>query len=913
MSPSAATPPRPAPTPASEGQLGPPNFAFEAVPTRAVVQLLQAQPFPRLVTVTAPPGYGKTVLLSRLHQEFVSRDWRCLWLTLDDRDIDLPSLLFRLRSALALAGEQPPEAVSVAPAAFQDPAAPSDGMVQWLSGLQGTTVLFVDNLGFCEDNALVHFIERLVFGRATALHLVLSSTRRVPVDAVRAKLEVGAMELDARQLSFDSASTARLLEQAGIVGTDRRDLDRIVAKTEVWAAAVRLLQVLLAAESEEGEGRADISNVLERFSGDHLDMARMLTQRVLVGFDPGLARFMAELALLREFNAELAAHMTGQALAPQWLDMLVSRNVLTFPLDSSRRWFRFHTLMRDFLLAEAGDQFGAARRRELLERAARWHQDRGDLPAAIGIALEAGATDLAVEMLDRVARVTVGDHGQMGTLIQWVDRLTQAGVQPTPEAHAWYVWALCDTLQYERARQALESFDRRVVKDPDLAGGAAHARLRFLRMLVNVFLDRLEPNYNQASEWLERGEPSDALTVAAVTSFAAITEIDRGDLSAARKRMELARAAIERSDSAYGLAWVYILRACIEIGQARPGVADELLCVGRQQVLCVIGPDASVMVTMDLVHARALLDLGRTTAARDMVLPVLARATHHGILCSLEHGLVASVAFWDGTGEADRLGPLLERVAHCHPTRGPALLAASKVRRLLELGHAGRAQAEAEQIGLDGKRGAGAPIAMRERGDWLLADLELQLAQGACETVIERARMLLKAARVQGRERDGIEILLISADANLRLGHHRMAVRQFSMALALATPGKLIHPFRMKLGLIKRVLAATTAQGLGLIQPAERAFLNSLCALIPDPTSATGLAGDASKDCVLTSRQMQMLAMLDEGLSNEQVADRVNLSIPTVKWHLHNVYVALGVRGRSAALARARALDLLGR
>jgi LuxR family transcriptional regulator, maltose regulon positive regulatory protein len=60
-----------------------------------------------------------------------------------------------------------------------------------------------------------------------------------------------------------------------------------------------------------------------------------------------------------------------------------------------------------------------------------------------------------------------------------------------------------------------------------------------------------------------------------------------------------------------------------------------------------------------------------------------------------------------------------------------------------------------------------------------------------------------------------------------------------------------------------------------------------------------------------TSRELQLLALLEEGLGNEQVADRLSLSVPTVKWHLHNLYVKLGVRSRSAALARARTLQLI--
>jgi LuxR family maltose regulon positive regulatory protein len=904
-------------SPASALQHGPPSFAFEAIASRALVQLLAAEPFPRLVTVVAPPGYGKTVLLGSLHREFLGRGRRCLWLQLDDRDADLSSLLYRLRLSLAQAGVALPDEISGPQAAFHDPHAPADSMLRLLTQLPDTTLLFIDNLGFCTDPALGPFLSRLLFGPDSGLRLVLSSTDEMPFDTVRAKLELGALEFRARHLSFDRAGTASLLQQAGIGVTSTHDLDRIVAQTEGWPAAVRLLQVLLVAElgAEDGaSGAADIAGVLQRFSGDQADMARVLTQRVLVRFDPEIVRFMVEISLLREFNADLAAHMTGQAAARQWLDMLVSRNVLTFPLDSSRRWFRFHTLMREFLLAEAGELLSSARRRELLERAAHWHKVRGDNVTAIDIALEAGATTLAQEILDRIAHVVVGGQGQMHVMTQWVDRLVQAGIEPSLEAHAWYVWALCDSLQYERARLALDDFDRRVAADPVMAGAAAaQTRLMFLRMVLNVFIDRLDAAHEQATGWLALGESGDALTVATIISIAGIAEIDRGELSAARLRMEHARSVIDRSDSAYGLAWVCILRACVEIGQARPGAADALLIEGREKVAGEIGNDASVVVTLDFVHARALLDLGRTSTARELASTGLARAMNNGIVGSLEHGLAASVAFWAEPGDDGVQEMQLDRVANCYPSRGPRLLAASKVRRLLALGRQEDAQAVAHSAGLLGVGSESGAAPMRERGDWLLARLELQLAQGASEAVLGQMDHLLKTARTQGRERDRIELLLVAADAQHRLGQSRMALRHLSMAVILAAPGKLIQPFQVHQSLLSRLLVGADIQSLGLIQPLERAFFERLRAPETAPAAVPPAVAESGTVDVLTQRQIQLLSLLDEGLSNEQVADRLALSVPTVKWHLHNAYVKLGVRSRSAALARARALKLLGR
>jgi LuxR family maltose regulon positive regulatory protein len=325
-----------------------------------------------------------------------------------------------------------------------------------------------------------------------------------------------------------------------------------------------------------------------------------------------------------------------------------------------------------------------------------------------------------------------------------------------------------------------------------------------------------------------------------------------------------------------------------------------------------------VVVTLDFVHARALLDLGRTDAARELAIRGLNRAMHHGIMGSLEQGLIACVAFWSDSEDDAVSGKLLDRVAHSYPSRGHLLLAASKVRRLIQLGRSSDALAAANLIGLhnDAFRSTGS-TPMRERGDWMLAQVELQLAQGACAYVLNQIDPLMKAARLQDRHRDRIELLLLAADAHQRLGQTRMAVRSLSMAIVLAAPGNVIHPFKMKQGLIGKLLSDTNSKEFGLTRPSERSFLERIRppAPAPSPSQSARPADNAGTTTagVPTLREIQLLDLLDQGLNNEQVADRLSLSVPTVKWHLHNVYVKLGVRSRSAALARARTLNLIGR
>jgi ATP/maltotriose-dependent transcriptional regulator MalT len=163
----------------SRGRLLPPAFGFVCVSTRALT-LLQTRALPRLTAVCAPPGYGKTVLLTRIVEHFRSRGDRCLWLTLDDRDRDVLSLLALLRGG-AVQGIDPQSDERAADVGlFADPVELMDAVIDDIRRLPGRTLIFIDNLGLREDPRLAVLLERLVFDSGPELHLVISSNRALP-------------------------------------------------------------------------------------------------------------------------------------------------------------------------------------------------------------------------------------------------------------------------------------------------------------------------------------------------------------------------------------------------------------------------------------------------------------------------------------------------------------------------------------------------------------------------------------------------------------------------------------------------------------------------------------------------------------------------------------------------------------
>lgn len=884
----------------------PPSFEFQAVVSRAEASLMQMSVWPKLVSICAAPGYGKTVLMSRLYAALQQRGLRCLWVTLDDRDTDVSSLLFLVRAALARSGasDEGPSSQFAADSFYSQGAA-VDRIVADLAELDGTTVLFVDNLGYCVDPQLGALLERLVFASPVGLRLVFSSTREMPVDIVRAKLECGAVELRALQLSLDRSGIARLMRAAGVDEPSEALLDRIQTQTEGWATGVRLLQVLLSQEADACGDQSTVESVVGQFSGDQRDIAHWLTRRVLTGFEPDLVQFMAEIALVREFSAELAMHMTGRQEAGAWLRMLVARNVLIFPLDRNRRWLRFHTLLREFLLAEGRELLTPERRRQVQELAARWHAAQGDRITALGIALDAQAVELAQDLLTQVAAVVAGDQGRMAPYIQWVDRLLALGGTVSLEAQGWYVWALSHTMQYERARMALAAVDAQLAVE-----GAHQTMLRtqlpFLRAVVNVYLDRLPESRADALAMVQGSGARDALFHGVALALAALADIQEGALVEARRRLEGCDLALSHTGSPWTRAWAAIIRALLDLVEAQPGRAESGLALARVDAARALGDEAQVVATLDFVQARALLDLGRAEQARELALRAQRAPFHHGIASSTEVIVSACAALWSGEEGDEFSAPLIDRLANGYSQRVRIAAAASRVRRLLRLGRVQEARVLAQRFQLL------APPSASAYGDTLLAMLEMQAVIGVADQAQALVEKHLAIVQGQGRHRDRIELLLLLAELLCRRQQDSRAAGQLALAVAAAAPGRLVDPFLARGQFVAQLLRAHRTKDLGLVLPAELAFLDRLSVRLPQLQETVELPVVNGTEAP-SAREVELLSLLDQGLANQQLADRLGLSLATVKWHLRNLYAKLGVGNRSAALAKARALNLLPR
>ncbi|MGZ9222839.1 MAG: LuxR C-terminal-related transcriptional regulator, partial [Anaerolineales bacterium] len=174
-------------------------------------------------------------------------------------------------------------------------------------------------------------------------------------------------------------------------------------------------------------------------------------------------------------------------------------------------------------------------------------------------------------------------------------------------------------------------------------------------------------------------------------------------------------------------------------------------------------------------------------------------------------------------------------------------------------------------------------------------------------TLLER---LLKAAEEGGRMRNAIEILVLQSLAQQANGDLPMALTSLARALTLAEPEGYLRIFVDEGPPMAKLLSEAAAHK---ILPDYVARLLDACRsektedkpILPPAPSAQPLIGP------LSGRELEVLRLVAQGLSNGEIGKRLFLAVNTVKGHNLRIFAKLQANSRTEAVARARELGLL--
>jgi LuxR family maltose regulon positive regulatory protein len=609
--------------------------------------------------VVAPPGYGKTTLVSQMT---VAAERPSAWLTITAEDNDPSALLAYL--ALALDAVEPLDPQTFAALAMSEADLVSIRLPRLGNVLARRSLPFVlvlDDVHLLHEPGAVAVLERLADEMPTGSQLVLAGRSDPPLSFPRMRANGDLLRIGTENLAMNEQEARMLLGEAG-VELDARALESLVLRVEGWPAGLYLAAIAL----REAEDPA----AAERFAGDDRLIADYLHDEALRAFPMELRDFLVRSSVLDRLSARVCDEVLERTDSAQMLAEIEGSNLFLVPLDRHGEWYRYHHLFRDVLAGEL-DRLGPSVKAALHGRASVWWEQHGDVDGALSHARATGDVDRMAALIWRHAPPYLS-RGRTATVTRWLEPFSRDEVAAHPPlalAAAWWSLTAGDTDSIAHWASLAEPGDGQILPDGTpvrsavlllhaLGGTRGITRMRDDAALA-FELDRSDSPFRPIARFVEGsalrllGEPQlarerleDGARLSGVLhpsihvhclSHLALLAIDEGALAEAAALVDRAMREIDRYvlGERPAMALVYAAAALSHARQGDTGAARAASKHGLWLLEKLTGVGAGLVADAALSLARATLLLGDVSTSRMLVREahrILARCPDPGML-----------------------------------------------------------------------------------------------------------------------------------------------------------------------------------------------------------------------------------------------------------------------------------------
>jgi LuxR family maltose regulon positive regulatory protein len=861
-----------------------------------------------LTLVSAKAGAGKTTLVSEwLHQQ--TRP--VAWFSLDKNDNDPRRFFSYLVAALQTLD------IEIAPtllSQLETPQLPSvetliTGLVNDVASSASPFFLVLDDYHFIENAWIHEAMGLLVEHQPPEMGLILISRVDPPLPLARLRGRGQMSEVRDRDLRFTVEEAAEFLNDVMGLGLTPHLVATLERHTEGWITGLQMAALSMQGRRQDGDRTAFV----EAFGGTHRFILDYLLEEVLDQQAPDVRDFLIETAILDRMCGPLCDTIRFDGTAPvaqdssqAILETLQRANLFVTSLDDERRWFRYHHLFADLLRNMLKQSKSAEAIRDLHRRAGQWLQSEGYLEEAMGHAMSARDFERAASMIDQnIADMFL--RSEVPVLLGWIERLPEQLVRRRPWIDVYRANTLALTGQLVGVNRLLESAEARV----DATNPRAVELLGHIAA-VRAYAANLRGDAARTLEMAalaKRHLPEARLTARGMAAYAS------ADVHFASDDMKSAQEALLemlRVGEATGELMLTITALCelakIKTIQGQLHQAQAYYDRAWRWMAEQRGLDSRVRCAYEFGLAGLLCEWNQLDAAHEhAMIGVTYRQRLGGYWVVGDLPLMRVLqARGDVAGALDVLHNVEQIVQAYHFQMAPTIafktarvvqwLAAGDVKTACRWAEACDGGSELEQIAL----------------------ARLRLAQGRAndaQHLLDRQRPLAEAGRRTGRL---IDILCLQALA-LEAQHQSDAAEAvLSQALSLARPEGYVrvfldlgHPLRQ---LLTR-LAAKRARGETIAQVTAGYARELLAAFQQDDGVVAAQVAPSARAVALvdplTARELEVLPLLAEGLSNKAIAERLIVAPSTIKQHLKNIYSKLDVHSRTEAVTRGRELGLL--
>lgn len=898
----------------------PPSISADLVPRPRLLARLDRHLQRPVTLISAPAGYGKSVLASTWLQ---ASDHPSAWVSLDEDDNDLLTFLSYLLAAIQnlfpsiRLGTKTLLNAAVLPAN----AVLARYLLNDLDQIQEKFIVVLDDLHRIHQSAVYDLLAELLQHPSPSLHLIMISRQDPPLPIAKLRAKQRVTEIRQQDLRFTTPETSLLLEILLRREIKENTAAEWVSKMEGWVTGLRL-----AALSLRHRDLGDDLTIVPQ--GDSQYLQEYLLAEVLSHLPPHKQDGLLKLSILDRFCAPLCEALCQRVPedpgsftnGSDFLTWLQDANLFLIPLDGRGEWFRFHHLFQQLLQEWLEQQTSPDEVAAIHTQASAWFAETGLIYEALEHALAAGDIPNAVHLVEQ-HRNHLMNTEQWHRLDSWLQKLPPETIEKNPKLLITQAWS--GMMFHSQYNQWVNTPDQAA----DLLAEASmnaeekmmvEAEINALRTTLLYSTGEVNRSIDLAEQVLENLHPESNSMRGQTASILAMAQQGMGTFDQARKTIQTtidnysSSNPIMNTKMLIGLCAVYWLEGNIpEIKQP----ALQLLKIGKEYDLpesisfgryflgCyhylrneIVEAETHFRVVVENrylarehYHAQCVFGLalceiaqGRSEQARQVVESLLGYIMETGNtwLYEIAQAFQAELALqlnqnvepyiWKKVVDPNFLAPMYVFYI-------PKLTAA---KAMLEIN---------------------TPQSQKDAADLLdhLNDIVV----------------LTHNRRVR------IDVLALQALLHDALDEDTVALEKLTASLALAKLGGFIRNYvdlGPKMASLLSRLQTQSVDGQDLSRP----YIARILAAFPEADRATqgieplsiGLTQKLPQSGLvepLTKRELQILRLLGSQLSVDDIATELVISSGTVRTHTKNLYSKLDVHSRFEAVQRGKDLNLL--
>ena len=898
-----------------------PLLRKDAIDRQALMARLDSGLNAQIILVSAPAGYGKTTLVAQWLNHI---ELKSIWVSLDEQDNYLTNFLSHLIAALQ---RQLPEGFNDLAGLLYTPQLPETDALAALflntfERLNEKIIIVLDDVQFIENTAIRQLIEQLVAQQKDHIQWVIITRRdpSLPLSRLRARGQLA--EIRGSDLQFNNEEAEAFLSKSMNLTLNPAAVTKLNDRTEGWIAGLQLAALSL----QNMENPEDFINC---FSGDNRHIMDFLLDEVLENQSQEVYDFLLKTSILNRFNASLCDFVRSSeeqtiSASSDLIQTLDQSNLFLHPLDNTRSWYRYHRLFSD-LLSQVLHRTLPELVPELHMRASIWFDKNGYLEEAVRHAFKAKDPAMA-------ARLIMKDidplwlSGKANTLFSWLQQLPQDVLDTYPRLKIYTAWLHYYLFwQVDEAEDNLSEAENDLclqkdlfeVDKNDLTEETRNTVGQLAQIRSTIILNKENSSIEDAKKWsqlaLKHLGKENHIWLSFAYLILGFTQNLSGQSQEALESLKQSEKMARRAAFPQHLITIRRNLALIEMMQGNLQQAQRLFMqiIEQAQAQSLSYSPAVAVSHLDLAtilinqnklaeaeqHARRCIELGEAVNRQpNVVLGYLALAIIREARDDYDEALsfIKQAENIAQTREMTNMLPAFEsQYARLDFAQG-------KMERAIQWVH------QCVPEGTDFKK-----LNWQIPNNWLEPEplfIALTLIrEGRYEDAEYIINSIQESAQRMNQMAHLIESYILQSISAYHQEQNEVALNALQTALGLAKPRGYLLFFLNKGNELFELLNMAAQRDI------HPDFVEKLLSTSTDRSTIKQSEQISNALIIepLSQRELEVLELIAEGLSNDEIADRLVLSLHTIKTHTRHIYNKLGVSKRTQAVAEARRLGIL--